>query len=40
MIQFLSNTDVYIALVSALGMLLYISDCLLAHQSTRVPLKI
>ena len=40
MIQFWSNTPVYIALVSSLELLLEVSDCFLEHQSMRVLLKI
>ena len=38
--QFLSSTTVYIALVSALGMLLEVSNGFFGRQSMRVLLKI
>ena len=40
LIQSLSNTPVYISLVSKLELLIDISDFLLAHQYMRVPLNI
>ena len=38
--QFLSSTTVYIALVSALGLLLEVSNCFFGRHSMRVRLKI
>ena len=38
LIQFWSNTTVYIALVSALGLIIDVSGCFLEHESIMVPL--